>query len=140
LLFSPQAPYGPEEDALHHTVIYQAVAKHILTQCISTVLLLLLLLLLVVVVVVVSYFLVDSRNIWYACNHQKMLYNNSHTAVQCHSCFCFIFCVWQEYNMHALEDDGPGTYQAFEQEMLTLKYQIYFLLLFHHLLFLLVGI
>jgi hypothetical protein len=56
-------------------VIYQAVAKHILTQCISAGLLLLLVFVFVFVfaiVVVVSYFLVDSSNIWYAIKHQKM--------------------------------------------------------------------
>jgi hypothetical protein len=41
VLSSPQATCGPEADALHQTVIYQAVAKHIITQCISAVLLLL---------------------------------------------------------------------------------------------------
>jgi hypothetical protein len=46
--------YGPEKDALQHTVIYQAVAQHILTQCISAVLL-----------VVVSYCLVGGSNIIY---------------------------------------------------------------------------
>jgi hypothetical protein len=57
-------------------VIYQAVAKHIITQCISAGLLLLLLVFVFVfvfaIVVVVSYFLVDSSNIWYASKHQKM--------------------------------------------------------------------
>ena len=56
LLPSPQAKSGPEQDALHHTVIYQAVAKQILTQCISAVLL-----------VVVSYCLVGGSNI--ICMH-----------------------------------------------------------------------
>jgi hypothetical protein len=61
-------------------VIYQAVAKHILTQCISAGLLLLLLVFVFVfvfvfaIVVVVSYFLVDSSNIWYACKLQKMVH------------------------------------------------------------------
>jgi hypothetical protein len=77
VLSSRLAMYGPEEDALHHTVIYQAVAKHILTQCISAGLLLLLVFVFVfvfviVIVVIVSYFLVDSSNIWYASKHQKM--------------------------------------------------------------------
>jgi hypothetical protein len=44
-LSSSYAQYGPEEDELHHTGIYQAVAQHIIiTQCISAQFLLLLLL------------------------------------------------------------------------------------------------
>jgi 4-amino-4-deoxy-L-arabinose transferase-like glycosyltransferase len=50
--------YGPEEDALHHTVIY----------------LLLVFVFVIVIVVIVSYFLVDSSNIWYASKHQKMMH------------------------------------------------------------------
>jgi 4-amino-4-deoxy-L-arabinose transferase-like glycosyltransferase len=58
VLSSRLAMYGPEEDALHHTVIY----------------LLLVFVFVIVIVVIVSYFLVDSSNIWYASKHQKMMH------------------------------------------------------------------
>jgi hypothetical protein len=71
------------------------------------------------VVVVVSYFLVDR-------NRKSRTSRSVSTSDMIH-------------HNHAPENDVPGIYQAVEQRILTQQHS-QFLLLFHHLLFLLVGI